>query len=167
MEKMAHGLQRMGRADGGGFYEYDDDEVDEGGDRELWSGLKAFVRRGVALPMADIEDRLRFAPVLALLQAVARLNSKDAGDSATGQPALHSDHDVRHQAQSPCAGPNDLDTKDVAKAAATNSQLWPHGHAPFSLIETLGETAFITRANDLQTRYGQRFALPTGWDARH
>ncbi len=56
MEKMAHGFSRMGRAEGGGFYDYDDD-----GSRTLWSGLKVFERRAVKMTDEDVRDRLLFA----------------------------------------------------------------------------------------------------------
>lgn len=153
MEKMAHGLQRMGRADGGGFYEYDDDEDDE---RELWSGLKAFVRRGVSLPAAEIEDRLRFAPVLALLRArvgQAWHGSPDAPSAHAAHPGHATGH--REEPASPSASLSTM---------AANSRLWPLGHDPFSLINTLGTTAFAARAHELQTRHGERFALPVGWE---
>jgi 3-hydroxyacyl-CoA dehydrogenase/enoyl-CoA hydratase/3-hydroxybutyryl-CoA epimerase len=53
LEKMAHGFNRMGRAAGRGFYDYE-----EGESPELWSGLKVFERRRVAIPPEDIRDRL-------------------------------------------------------------------------------------------------------------
>jgi len=59
MEKMAHGYRRMGKDAGAGFYEYADD-----GSTALWSGLKAFERRGVNMPEEDIRDRLLFIQAL-------------------------------------------------------------------------------------------------------
>jgi hypothetical protein len=56
VEKMAHGLKRTGRAVGGGFYAYEDDDAPG-----LWSGLSSFRRRSAAVPAEDIRDRLIFA----------------------------------------------------------------------------------------------------------
>lgn len=157
MEKMAHGLQRMGRAAGGGFYEYDDDE--EEGDRELWSGLKAFARRGVNLPATEIEDRLRFAPVLALLRARVERAGHDTPDAPTSHAAhvAHPGHATGHR-EVPAATGASLNTM------AENSRLWPVGHDPFSLIHTLGTSAFAARAHELEARHGERFALPADWE---
>jgi len=57
---MAHGFNRMGRAAGRGFYDYEDSEPPE-----LWSGLKVFERRRVVIPPGDIRDRLLFIQSLA------------------------------------------------------------------------------------------------------
>jgi len=53
---MAHGFQRKGRAQGAGFYDYDDDEEEE---PDLWSGLSAFVRKSLKMPADDVRDRLQ------------------------------------------------------------------------------------------------------------
>ncbi|MDO4637154.1 MAG: hypothetical protein Q4B13_06370, partial [Lautropia sp.] len=68
MEKMAHGFQRKGRASGGGFYDYDEDDPS---DRELWSGLSTFVRRSVNIPAQDIRDRLRFIALREVIDAIS------------------------------------------------------------------------------------------------
>lgn len=156
MEKMAHGLQRMGRADGGGFYEYDDAD-DEDDERELWSGLKAFERRGVNLPEADIGDRLRFAPVVAWLHA--RTEARTAGQAtSTGDDGAHPAGETIRQSR----GSNE--PTQQADTMAAGSQLWAAGQAPSSLIDTLGEAGFAARAAELQARYGERFKLPAGWE---
>jgi len=59
VEKMAHGFDRMGRAAGGGFYDYDDD-----GDKLLWDGLRAFKRRNIGIDANDIRDRLLYSQAL-------------------------------------------------------------------------------------------------------
>ena len=61
MEKMAHGFQRMGRAAGKGFYDYDFDTP------ELWSGLKVFERKARKIAQDDIQDRLLYAAVISAL----------------------------------------------------------------------------------------------------
>lgn len=136
MEKMAHGLQRMGRAEGGGFYDYDDED-DEHSDRELWSGLKAFVRRGVDLADSDVMDRLRFAPIIELLRV---LGPAEASSPARTDEAANRGHDI---------------------VAATG--LWLAGHEPLAWIRQQGVEPFAERAAALETAHGERFALPQGW----
>ena len=82
MEKMAHGFQRKGRAQGAGFYDYDDDEEEE---PDLWSGLSAFVRKSLKMPADDMRDRLQYitwAELLNSLQARALGNAAAAAVSA-------------------------------------------------------------------------------------
>jgi len=62
IEKMAHGFNRMGKAHGKGFYNYDTDPP------TLWTGLKVFEKRNVNIPEQDILDRLLFATVIGALQ---------------------------------------------------------------------------------------------------
>lgn len=82
MEKMAHGFQRKGRAQGAGFYDYDDDEEEE---PDLWSGLSAFVRKSLKMPADDVQDRLQYitwAELLNSLQARALGNATAAAVAA-------------------------------------------------------------------------------------
>ncbi|MDO4681439.1 MAG: 3-hydroxyacyl-CoA dehydrogenase family protein [Lautropia sp.] len=136
MEKMAHGLQRMGRAAGGGFYDYDDED-DEHSDRELWSGLKAFVRRGVDLPDSDVMDRLRFAPIIELLRLLTSQKASPAAPRA--------------------------DAADRTRDIVTASGLWPAGYEPLAGVAKQGVEAFAERAAALEAAHGERFALPQGW----
>jgi 3-hydroxyacyl-CoA dehydrogenase / enoyl-CoA hydratase / 3-hydroxybutyryl-CoA epimerase len=55
----------MGRDAGAGFYEYEDD-----GSTTLWSGLKAFERRGADVPEDDIKDRMIFIQVAEALRCL-------------------------------------------------------------------------------------------------
>ena len=59
LEKMAHGFKRMGRAYGGGFYDYPHD-----GEKSLWPGLKVFERGGRAIPFEDVKDRMLYAQAI-------------------------------------------------------------------------------------------------------
>lgn len=60
LEKMAHGYKRMGRAHGGGFYDYP-----EGEPKQLWPGLDAFAKGRKRLPgNDDIRDRLLYAQAI-------------------------------------------------------------------------------------------------------
>lgn len=59
LEKMAHGYRRMGRAYGGGFYEYPAD-----GPKHLWEGLDTFKRGRKEVPLADVKDRMLYAQAL-------------------------------------------------------------------------------------------------------
>lgn len=76
MEKMAHGFQRMGRAAGKGFYDYDFDTP------ELWSGLKVFERKARKIAQDDIQDRLLYA---ALICALGQHEGADADAAKSGQ----------------------------------------------------------------------------------
>lgn len=80
---MAHGFQRKGRAQGAGFYDYDEDDMDE--EPDLWSGLSAFVRKSLKMPAADIQDRLQYivwAQLLNDLQARVLGNATAASVAA-------------------------------------------------------------------------------------
>ena len=59
LEKMAHGYKRMGRAHGGGFYEYP-----QGEPKHLWPGLKTFERGGKSIALEDVKDRLLYVQAL-------------------------------------------------------------------------------------------------------
>jgi 3-hydroxyacyl-CoA dehydrogenase/enoyl-CoA hydratase/3-hydroxybutyryl-CoA epimerase len=62
IEKMSHGFNRLGKAHGKGFFNYDTDPP------TLWSGLKVFEKRKVNIPDQDVTDRLTFAAVIGALQ---------------------------------------------------------------------------------------------------
>jgi hypothetical protein len=62
IEKMSHGFNRLGKAHGKGFFNYDTDPP------TLWSGLKVFEKRNFNIPEQDITDRLTFATVIGALQ---------------------------------------------------------------------------------------------------
>ena len=62
IEKMSHGFNRLGKAHGKGFFNYDTDPP------TLWSGLKVFEKRSFNIPEQDITDRLAFAAVIGALQ---------------------------------------------------------------------------------------------------
>jgi 3-hydroxyacyl-CoA dehydrogenase/enoyl-CoA hydratase/3-hydroxybutyryl-CoA epimerase len=65
LEKMAHGFKRMGRAHGGGFYEYP-----EGEPKRLWPGLAAFSRAAKPISDADIRDRLTMVQSIETLRCL-------------------------------------------------------------------------------------------------
>lgn len=65
LEKMAHGLRRMGRAYGGGFYEYPAE-----GEKFLWPGLSAFERARRNVPLDDVRDRLLYVQSLETLRCL-------------------------------------------------------------------------------------------------
>lgn len=76
LEKMAHGFDRMGREAGRGFYDYEDGEPPE-----LWSGLKVFERRRVAVPPEDIRDRLLFRLALESMRCLDESVVASAADA--------------------------------------------------------------------------------------
>lgn len=65
LEKMSHGYKRLGRAYGGGFYEYP-----EGQEKHLWEGLKTFVRASKNVPHEDIRDRMLYIQALETLRCM-------------------------------------------------------------------------------------------------
>jgi 3-hydroxyacyl-CoA dehydrogenase len=56
IEKMAHGFRRIGRASGGGFYDYTTSS-----EPQLWSGLKVFERGAREVDDASLAERLKAA----------------------------------------------------------------------------------------------------------
>lgn len=83
MEKMAHGYRRLGRDAGAGFYEYEDD-----GSITLWSGLKAFERRGAKVPEEDIRDRLLFIQALEAVRCLEEGVVASVGEANRGSIGL-------------------------------------------------------------------------------
>ena len=79
LEKMTHGYRRMGRAHGGGFYEYPAD-----GPKHLWSGLAAFRRGGRAVPAEDVRDRLLYAQAIETLRCLQEGVLTSARDANVG-----------------------------------------------------------------------------------
>ncbi len=65
LEKMAHGFGRMGRAHGGGFYDYP-----KHGEKTLWPGLSVFERGGRSIPFEDIKDRLLYAQAIETIRCL-------------------------------------------------------------------------------------------------
>ncbi len=65
LEKMAHGFKRMGRAHGGGFYDYPED-----GEKSLWPGLKVFERGARPIPLEDMKDRLLYVQALETIRCL-------------------------------------------------------------------------------------------------
>lgn len=76
LEKMAHGYRRLGRAYGGGFYDYP-----AGGQKSLWPGLQAFERTATRVPLDDIRDRLLY------VQSLETIRCLDAGIIETARDA--------------------------------------------------------------------------------
>ncbi len=130
MEKMAHGFQRKGRAQGAGFYDYDDDEEEE---PDLWSGLSAFVRKSLKMPADDVRDRLQYITWAELLNS---LQARALGNAA------------------------------AAAVSARSSGLWADDQPdPLATLRAQDAAVVGKRAAELAERYGQRFALPAGWQA--
>ncbi|MCL4745550.1 MAG: hypothetical protein KJZ83_09055 [Burkholderiaceae bacterium] len=77
VEKMTHGFRRVGREAGRGFYEYP-----EGEPPALWSGLRQFERRALALPECDVADRLLYAQLIASARAGASRDGSCALETA-------------------------------------------------------------------------------------
>lgn len=65
LEKMAHGYKRMGRAYGGGFYDYP-----SGAEKELWAGLKVFARGAKNVPLEDVKDRMLYAQAIETIRCL-------------------------------------------------------------------------------------------------
>jgi 3-hydroxyacyl-CoA dehydrogenase / enoyl-CoA hydratase / 3-hydroxybutyryl-CoA epimerase len=76
LEKMSHGFKRMGRAYGGGFYDYP-----EGEPKQLWDGLKVFSRGAKEVPIQDIKDRILYIQALETLRCLEEgvlMSTRDA-----------------------------------------------------------------------------------------
>lgn len=65
LEKMSHGYKRLGRAYGGGFYDYPQD-----GEKELWPGLKVFARGAKKVSAEDMRDRLLYAQAIEAIRCL-------------------------------------------------------------------------------------------------
>lgn len=79
LEKMAHGYRRLGRAHGGGFYEYPAD-----GGKFLWPGLRAFERARSAVPLQDVRDRLLYVQALETIRCLGEGIVETARDANIG-----------------------------------------------------------------------------------
>ncbi len=79
LEKMAHGYRRMGRAHGGGFYEYPAE-----GEKFLWAGLQAFERARSAVPVQDVRDRLLYVQALETIRCLEQGIVETARDANIG-----------------------------------------------------------------------------------
>lgn len=79
LEKMAHGYRRMGRAYGGGFYDYPAD-----GEKSLWPGLQAFQRARNSVTMDDVRDRLLYVQSLETIRCVEEGIVETARDANVG-----------------------------------------------------------------------------------
>jgi 3-hydroxyacyl-CoA dehydrogenase / enoyl-CoA hydratase / 3-hydroxybutyryl-CoA epimerase len=76
LEKMSHGFKRMGRAYGGGFYDYPEGET-----KQLWDGLKVFSRGAKEVPIQDIKDRILYIQALETLRCLEEgvlMSTRDA-----------------------------------------------------------------------------------------
>ena len=79
LEKMAHGYKRMGRAYGGGFYDYPAD-----GPKHLWEGLSTFKRGRKEVPLQDIKDRLLYAQAIEAARCLQENVVESARDANVG-----------------------------------------------------------------------------------
>lgn len=79
LEKMAHGYQRMGRAAGGGFYEYPADA-----EKSLWPGLDAFARGRRKVALDDVRDRMLYVQAIETVRCLQEGILRSAGDANIG-----------------------------------------------------------------------------------
>jgi len=79
LEKMAHGYRRMGRAYGGGFYDYPADA-----EKSLWPGLQAFERARNRLAIDDVRDRLLYVQSLETIRCLEEGIVESARDANIG-----------------------------------------------------------------------------------
>jgi len=123
LEKMAHGFKRLGRAQGGGFYDYP-----QGEPKRLWPGLKAFERRARSIPVEEIRERLLYVQSI---EAVRCLQ----------ESVLESVRDA-----------------NVGSIFGWGFPAYTGG--AIQLINHVGATAFVARARELASKYGERFEPP-------
>lgn len=80
IERMANGLQRPGRAGGGGYYEYP-----EGEPKRLWAGLAAeFGKPEVDIPSQDLRDRILYIQAIEAIRIMQEGVIDDARDANIG-----------------------------------------------------------------------------------
>ncbi|MGD9946632.1 MAG: hypothetical protein AB7S98_25740 [Burkholderiaceae bacterium] len=123
LEKMAHGFKRMGRAHGGGFYDYPED-----GEKSLWTGLKVFERRARPVSFDDVKDRLLY------IQAIETVRCLQEGVVLSTRDA------------------------NIGSIFGWGFPSYTGGAAQF--INHVGVSAFVARARELASRYGERFEPP-------
>lgn len=123
LEKMAHGYKRMGRAYGGGFYDYP-----EGGEKHLWEGLKTFVRSSKQVPLEDIRDRLLYIQALETMRCIQ-------------EGVVESTRDA-----------------NIGAIMGWGFPAYTGGTAQF--VNHIGVQRFVARAQELASRYGERFTPP-------
>ena len=123
LEKMAHGFKRLGRAEGGGFYDYPEGEA-----KRLWSGLSVFQRGAKPISNEDIRDRL------SMIQSIETMRCLEEG-------VVQHEHD--------------------ANIGSIMGWGFPaHTGGTLQFVHHWGVKAFLSRAKELQTRYGDRFMAP-------
>ncbi|MFP1682918.1 3-hydroxyacyl-CoA dehydrogenase NAD-binding domain-containing protein [Alloalcanivorax sp. C16-1] len=79
MEKMVNELDRPGKLDGKGFYEYP-----EGGKAHLWPGLKEQFPAREAIPFQDMQERMMFAEALETVKCFEEGVIDSVGDTNIG-----------------------------------------------------------------------------------
>ncbi|WP_101675017.1 3-hydroxyacyl-CoA dehydrogenase NAD-binding domain-containing protein [Alloalcanivorax mobilis] len=79
MEKMVNQLERPGKLDGKGFYDYPD-----GGKAHLWAGLKEQFPAQDAIPFQDMQERMMFAEALETVKCFEEGVIESVGDTNIG-----------------------------------------------------------------------------------
>jgi len=80
IERMANGLQRPGRAGGGGYYDYP-----EGEPKHLWAGLAAeFGKPGIDIPLQDLRDRILYIQAIEAIRTLQEGVIEHARDGNIG-----------------------------------------------------------------------------------
>ena len=79
MEKMVNQLERPGKLDGKGFYDYP-----ENGKAHLWAGLKEQFPAREAIPFKDMQERMLFAEALETVKCFQEGVIESVGDTNIG-----------------------------------------------------------------------------------
>lgn len=79
MEKMVNDLQRPGKLDGAGFYEYP-----EGGKPHMWAGLKDVFGGEAEIPFIDMQERMLFAEAVETVKCFDEGVLTSVGDANIG-----------------------------------------------------------------------------------
>ena len=125
MEKMVNELNRPGKLDGAGFYEYDDK-----GKAHMWPGLKDVFGGDKEIPFNDMQERMLF------VEAIETVKCFDEG-------VLTSVGDA-----------------NIGSIFGIGFPAWTGGIMQYINQYEGGLRGFVTRAQELEKTYGERFTPP-------
>ncbi len=125
MKKMVEELDRPGKAQGKGFYDYP-----QGGKKTLWPGLKEAFGGDKQIPFEDMKERLMFVEAIEAVKCFEEGVIESVADA------------------------------NIGSIFGIGFPAWTGGVIQFINQYEGGLAGFVKRANELQAKYGDRFAVP-------